>query len=174
MSVTEDTRATPRELAKMIEDGFRAALEDFVPEEPAPEREEHADTLIYVQPPNAGQDATYTLAAEAPMLPLSIYCRLTTSNAVANRNVAVEYRSGDGARFLLAGSPVTVPASSTQAFCFFPEAQASWPVEDAALAPLPSQWLSYGQVIAVTVYNGDSGDRLDQVRLVVRPPRARP
>lgn len=172
VEAVERKATSQRALAELIGAEFRAALAEYAGDEPEPdERTNAADELVYGAPPSAGSDYRYTVSGIAPVLPLSVYCRVTTSAAVANRNVAVEYRTGDGARFVLAGSAVTIPANSRQAFCWFPEAQAGWPVEDAALAALPSQWLAYGQALAITVYNGDAADLIDQVRIVLRPPK---
>lgn len=162
----------------MIGEEVRAALMEEIgllalslAPDPEPREEQRTDVLVYAAPPGAGQDAIYQVTQ--PTLLMSAYARVHTSGVAGNRNVALEYRSADGARFLIAGANVTIPASTTQVFCWHPQAGASaWPVEDAAISPLPQQWLGYAQIVAVTVYGGDAGDLIDQVRLVTRPPGA--
>lgn len=126
-------------------------------------------STVYGANPAAGQDAIYRSSA-TPFLPLSVMVTLTTSNVAAERSVALEYRTGDNTRYLIAGTSVCVNPSSTQTFCWHPAAAAGvWPVEDAALAALPQQWVYTPCYLAVKVWNGDAGDRLSAFRLSVQP-----
>jgi hypothetical protein len=113
--------------------------------------------------------AVYEVAGTLALWPLSVICRLTTSATVATRTVALEYRDGDGLRYLVAGTQAGVDASGAQTFCWHPQAgEVAWPIDDAALAPLPQQHLYPGQQLAIRVVNGQSGDVLDSCRLSAR------
>jgi hypothetical protein len=113
--------------------------------------------------------AVYRVAGGAALWPLSVMCRLTTSAAVADRTVALEYRDQMGARYLVAGTQAIVQAGQTQSFCWHPQAgEVAWPIEDAAIAPLPQQHVMPGFQLAVKVGNGDAGDVLDQVLVSAR------
>ena len=62
-----------------------------------------------------------------------------------------------------------VQANGAQSFCWFGTAGAvAWPIEDAAIAPLPQMYLTYSQRLALHVWNGDSGDVLDQIAIAAR------
>ena len=172
MSATAEEResasARDKRLAKLIGAELRQALLDVLTEE-GEETQHPTDRVVYGAAPAPGADFVYS--SREPTWPLSVFCRVVTSNAVANRNVAVEYRSGDGLRYVIAGANVTIPAMTTQAFCWHPEAgSAYWPVEDAAIAALPQQWLVSPSQLAITVFGGDVADQIDQVRLAIRTP----
>lgn len=135
--------------------------------EPEPELAPFVPRAPYQQlvslPQGSGTSGAVHVVASDPMVPLSVMCRLTTSAVVADRTVAVEYQDAAGTRFLVAGSQAVVQASGQQSFCWFVSAGAvTWPVEDAAISPLPQQYLAWGQRIALRVWNGDAGDVLDQ------------
>jgi hypothetical protein len=119
-----------------------------------------------------GSDTTpsvYTVAGGAALWPLSVMCRLTTSAVVADRTVALEYRDANGTRFLVAGTQAIVQAGNVQSFCWHPQVgDVTWPVEDAALAPLPQQHLLPGWQLAVKIGSGQTGDVLDQVVISAR------
>lgn len=133
-----------------------------------PEVREPYQQLVTI-PQATGAAGAHHVVAQDLMMPLSVMCRLTTSNAVADRTVAVEYQDGDGVRFVIAGTQAVVQASTTQSFCWFVGAgAAAWPIEDAAIAPLPEQFLSWGQRLALVVANGDAGDVLDRIRVSAR------
>lgn len=103
------------------------------------------------------------------LFPLSVMCRLTTDATVADRTVALEYQDAAGTRFVVAGSQAVVQANTTQSFCWHPQAgEVAWPIEDAALAPLPQQYLFWGMQLALRVWNGVAGDVLDQVVISAR------
>jgi hypothetical protein len=113
--------------------------------------------------------SVYTVAGGAALWPLSVMCRLTCSGVVADRKVALEYRSPDGTRFLVAGTSAVVKAGDVYSFCWQPEVGTGvWVVEDAILQPLPQQHLMPGFKLAVVVGNGDAGDVLDQVVVSAR------
>jgi hypothetical protein len=157
-------------IAAAVADAVRELLPVSEPEVIAPEPHvsEPRDELIYGAA-DAGGDYRYRVSGAAPIYPLSVHCRLTTSAVAGNRNVAVEYRAGNDERYLIAGAPVTIPAATTQTFVWHPKAGSpAWPVEDAALAPLPQQWLGNNRILAITVYGVQAGDVLDQIRLAVR------
>ena len=109
------------------------------------------------------------MAGGSALWPLSVMCRLTTSAVVQDRTCALEYRTPDGLRYLVAGTQAVVQAGNVQSFCWHPQAgDVAWPIEDAAIAPLPQQHLMPSFQLAVVVGNGDAGDVLDQVLLSAR------
>lgn len=125
--------------------------------------------LIYA--PNGGGtvDSVYVVPGGAALWPLSVMCRLRTNATVADRTVALEYRTGDGDRYLVAGTQAVVQANGNQSFCWHPQAgEVAWPIEDAAIAPLPQQHVYPGHAVALKVWGGDAGDVLDQVRISAR------
>jgi hypothetical protein len=123
--------------------------------------------LVNGQRPLPGSDAVYVSPAVA-FWPYSVMVRLTTSGAAGSRNVALEYRDGNGARYSVAGASVTMPAGSVQSFCWHHAAGSpTWAVEDAAIAPLAPQWVEPPNVLAVKVWNGDVADQLDNFRLSI-------
>lgn len=145
-----------------------AATFEAAPAELAGENEPEQQ-LIYGPNGTGTADSVYVVAASRSVWPLSVMCRLTCSNAVADRSVALEYRDASGSRFVVAGSQAVVQASGQQSFCWHPQAGGvAWPIEDAALAPLPQQHLHWGYQLALKVWNGDAGDVLDQVRISAR------
>ena len=71
-------------------------------------------------------------------------------------------------RYLVAGANATLAASQVQSFVWHPEAgDADWPVEDAAIAPLPPQFLYPTTSLVLKIGNVQAGDQIDQVRLSV-------
>jgi hypothetical protein len=152
-------------------DAIAAALAPLLPD--ASPQADYGPAQAYQQlialPQGTGTAGASYVVQSDPMWPLSVMCRLTTSNAVADRTVAVEYQDGDGVRFVVAGTQAVVQASGQQSFCWFGSAgSVAWPIEDAALAPLPQMYLTYNQRLALHVWNGDSGDVLDQIRISAR------
>jgi hypothetical protein len=139
--------------------------------QPAPVEGIAANVQQLVSMPN-GTGATgsaYEVAGGAALWPLSVICRLACSGVAADRTVALEYRNPDGLRYLVAGTQAVVQAGNTQSFCWHPQAgDVAWPVDDAAIAPLPQQHLMPGFALAVVVANGDAGDVLDRVLLSAR------
>lgn len=152
-------------------DAIAAALAPLLPD--APPQPSYGDAQPYQQlialPQGSGASGARYVVQSDPMWPLSVMCRLTTSAAVADRTVAVEYQDGDGVRFVVAGTQAVVQANGTQSFCWFGTAGAvAWPIEDAAISPLPQMYLTYNQRLALHVWNGDSGDVLDQIAIAAR------
>lgn len=148
-------------LAPLLPDATPAT--DFEPETRAPYQQ------LVALPVGSGTAGAHYVVAQDPMWPLSVMCRLTCSNAVADRTVAVEYQDGDGTRFVIAGTQAVVQASGVQSFCWFINAGAvAWPIEDAAISPLPGQYLTWNQRLALVVANGDVGDVLDRIRISAR------
>ena len=119
-------------------------------------------------PQAIGQDLVWTVQGCGSASPLSVMVRLTTSAAIADRSVAVEYRS-NGVRYVVSGCQAVVQAGGQQSYCFFVNAgDVAWPIEDTAIAPLADQQIAYADQIAVKVWNGQAGDVLDQGVLVAR------
>lgn len=126
-------------------------------------------TLIAVPNGTAASDAQYVVAGGHALWPLSIICTLTTSATPADRTVALEYRTGDGLRYLVAGTQAVVTAGLTQSFCWHPQAgEVAWPIEDTAIAPLPQQHLHPGRIVALKIGNGQVGDVLSGVLISAR------
>ncbi|MDP9181515.1 MAG: hypothetical protein M3P04_01905 [Actinomycetota bacterium] len=115
---------------------------------------------------SAAPGTSYVYTASVPILPLSAMCRLTTSGVAGDRSLTLEYRDGTGQRYLVQGANTTVPASQTQAFCWYPQSGVgSWPVDDAAIGPLSQQTIPYGHQIVIRLVNGDTADQIDQIRV---------
>lgn len=154
--------------AAAVADAVRGALDP--PTGPSPDKQgEPYQQLVFVGGGTSTSDAVYTVTGDLKLWPLSVMCRLTCSAVVADRSVALEYRDPDGNRYLVAGTQAIVQANGTQSFGWHPEAgDVTWPVEDAALAPLPQQFLYPGYQLAVKIWNGQVGDVLDQVRMMGR------
>jgi len=122
--------------------------------------------LIRPDDPAAGADLVYVVGGEAVLWPLSVMAELTCSAGAGQRSLTLEYRDGDGVRYLVAGANVTLGPSQTQAFCWQPEAGSGfWPVDDAAIAPLPQQHLYGGHQLAIHLSGADPADQLSLVRL---------
>jgi hypothetical protein len=122
--------------------------------------------LIRGTNPAPGSDWTYDVGGDSILYPLSLMARLTCSAAVSDRSLTVEYRDADGVRYLVGGAPVTLAASQQQSFCWQPNAgDVAWPVNDAAIAPLPQQFLYPGSSLVVHLQSGDAADQLDELRL---------
>ena len=124
--------------------------------------------LIRGDNPAPGSDYRYTVPGDYVLWPLSVFCRLTTSAVAGDRSLTIEYQDNNGDRYLVAGAPVTVDPSSTQAFCWHPlVGGVAWPVDDAALAPLPQQMIYPGSSLVLRLVGEDAADQLDKVRLSV-------
>jgi hypothetical protein len=118
--------------------------------------------------PLAGAELVYTVPGEWIVRPLSVMVTLTTSATAGERAIVLEWRDADGVRYAVAGTDVTVPASSAQAFNFQVEAaEGMWPVAGAAIVPMPSLFTWPAFAIAVRIIDGDAGDQLSSARLVV-------
>ncbi len=164
--ITKRERALIELGAKRAAEELAAALAPVEQDAPAPDQpREPWHGLINLPAGTGTTGATYFVGGDT-MQPLSVMCRLACSAVVADRTVAVEFQDGSGVRWLVAGTQAVVQASNTQSFCWWVGAgDVYWPVEDAAIAPLPAQQLTPGQRLVVKVSNGDAGDVLDQVRV---------
>ena len=153
-------------LAEAIGEAVGNALEPS-PQPDEPVKPEPWQDIVNLAPV-AGADLIYTVAGARSATPLSVMVRLTTSAAVADRSVAVEYRT-NGVRYVVAGNQAVVQANGQQSYCFFVgQGGIAWPVEDAALSPLPEQTIAWGDQLAVKVWNGQAGDVLDNGVVVAR------
>lgn len=165
----DQAAAIAEALARQLIDALEPVL--TVRQVLAPPLEAYAGIVPYQQlvdgtTPDAGDDYVYVVPGGIAARPASALCVLTTSVVVGDRMVALEYRDGNGDAYVIAGAPVSVTAGSVQRFCWHPQVGASaWPVEDAALAPLPQQPIYGPCQLAIRVYNGDTGDQLSGVRL---------
>ncbi len=118
--VAEKPKAlTADRIAKAVGIELRELIaEMWPPLEPEPEPHEQHDHIVYGAQPAAGGD--YRFQVTYPSYPLAVYCRVTTDGTAGTRSVAVEYRTGDGARFIIAGSAVTLAPSQQQSFNWHP------------------------------------------------------
>lgn len=118
--------------------------------------------------PAAGESFRYRVPGEIISYPLSVMAQLATSAVVAERTLTLEYQDGQDVRYLVAGANVELEASQTQAFCWQPLAgAATWPVDDAAIAPLPQQFIYPTHSLVLKIGNVQAGDALSLIRLSV-------
>lgn len=133
--------------------------------------------LVFGANPAAGADFTQAIERYWTRL-VSVFVRLDTDANVANREVVVEYRSGDTLRFALFGAPVTVPANDVVEYAFSAfQPRAEWEVDSSVIVPLGPQLLLPGQDFRIHVVNVQVGDQLDRIRFVQErfyPPDAEP
>jgi hypothetical protein len=130
-------------------------------------RDAHQE-LIDGTDPAAGAEYVYSVPGDWNVRPLSVLATLTTSAVAGDRAVVLEYRDGEGERYNVAGTDVTVGPSSVQQFNFqVGAAEGMWPVDDVAVVPMPGLvvWPTYS--LAVRIIDGDSADQLSRVRLTV-------
>lgn len=157
-------------IAPMIPDPTPIATYEGAPAQSPPhDSGEPWQQLIHGPNGTGVSDSVYKVAGVRALFPLSVMCRLTTDATVADRTVALEYRDASGTRFVVAGSQAVVQANGQQSFCWHPQAgEVAWPIEDAALAPLPQQYVFWGMQVALKVWGGVAGDVLDQVVISAR------
>jgi hypothetical protein len=125
--------------------------------------------LLRPTDPTPGADLVYVVGGEAALWPLSVMATLTTDGTAGLRSLTLQYRDGDGIRYLVAGANVQLAASQEQAFCWQPEAGVgSWPVDDAAISPLPQQHLYPGHQLCLHIAGAKAGDQLSEIRLSVQ------
>lgn len=118
--------------------------------------------------PTAGASFRFRIPGEYALRLLSVLATLTTSAVAGSRSLTLEYQDSEDVRYLVAGAPVTLPASQAQTFCWHPLAgDVAWPVEDAAIAPLPQQFLYPTSSLLIKIGNVQAGDQLSSIRLVV-------
>lgn len=154
--------------AEAIGEAVAAALGPPIEPTPEPTAPQEPWQDVVNLPTATGVDLVWTVSGARAASPRSVMVRLTCSAAVADRSVAVEYRM-QGVRYVVAGTQAVVQASNQQSFCWFVgQGGVAWPVEDAALAPLPDQTIAYGDQLAVKVTNMQAGDVLDQGVMVAR------
>lgn len=122
--------------------------------------------LIRGDTPAAGSHFRYVVPGQHVLFPLSVFATFTTSAALQDRTLAVEYQDADGQRYLIGGAPNTVGAGDSRDWVWYPNAGASaWPVEDAVISPLPQQHLYPGNALVVRIGNADVGDQLSRIRI---------
>jgi len=130
-------------------------------------REGFADLIAGAQPA-AGIDYGYVVPGEAVVRPLAVFARLTTSAVPGDRAGMLEFRSSDGQVYAVAGTDVTVGGASSAGFNYLAGLGESMrPLGDVAMAPMPRLVLWPTFQLAVRIVNGDAGDQLSGVRLMV-------
>lgn len=122
--------------------------------------------LIRGETPSAGADYRYIVPGAHVLWPLSVLCTLTTSGAAGLRSLVLEYWDSNAERYLVAGTQAQLAAGQSNAYCFQPEAGAvAWPVDDAAIAPLPQQHIYAGNSLVLRIAGADAGDQIAGVRI---------
>jgi len=139
-----------------------------VPEVDAPPLRRYGPpVLVYGANPAAGADFAQEVDAGYLTRLVSLFVRLDTDANVANREVVVEYRSGDNLRFALFGAPATLPANDVMEYAFSVYTpRAEWEVDSSVVVPLGSQLLFPSQDFRIHVVNVQVGDQLDRIRFV--------
>src|SRR5207344_2937951 len=103
----------------------------------------------------------YLVPGDFTVYPLSVLARLTTSAAVGQRSLTLEYRDASDTRYLVAGTQATLAASQVQSFCWHPRAgDVAWPVDDCAILPLPQQLLFPAFSLVLKIGSPDVADQL--------------
>lgn len=122
--------------------------------------------IIDLATPATNTSARYTVPGEQTIYPLSVMATLTTSAVVGSRSLVLEYQDSNSVRWVIAGAPVLLAESQAQSFCWTPNAGTpSWPVSDAAIAPLSPQMLYPSQSLVVKLGSGQAGDQVSSVRI---------
>lgn len=160
-AATEAAREVGGTIADALERRFNQALgAQKVAGQPGYQELLRGDT------PAAGASYRYRVPGNLVLYPLSVMCRLATSAAVGERTLTLEYQDDASVRYLSAGAPVTLAAGQVQGFCWHPKAGGvAWPVEDVAIAPLPSQFLYPSSQLVIKLGSGDVADQLDLIRV---------
>jgi hypothetical protein len=123
--------------------------------------------LVFGANPAAGADFVQEGDSGYFVRYLSVFCRLDTDANVANREVVVEYRSGENLRFGLYGAPVTWPANEVAEYAFSAyQPRAEWEVDSSVIVPLGPVLLPLGSDMRIHVVNVQATDQLDRVRFV--------
>jgi hypothetical protein len=124
--------------------------------------------LVIGASPAAGAHFTFDIPGNYYTRLISVFCRLVTDANVADRTVLVEYRGDDSQRFALsAGASLTQAASLTRDWAFNVFQPGSATVDLTFLAPLAPIMLTPGMDFRIFISNGQAGDQLSRVRLVL-------
>lgn len=124
---------------------------------------------IDVSSPAAGANARYTVPGETWCVIVAARALLTTSSAVADRFVSLDYIDGRGTTRVRNAAGLTVQAS-TSALAFewnTGRTIAEWATGTPILAPCLDVMLPPASVVQVTIDNRDTGDQLSGVHLLV-------
>ena len=117
--------------------------------------------------PAAGATYTYTVPGDKWKRLIGCSFTLTTSNAVANRIVTVDYSQPDKGHFLSDGASVVQTASATGVFYGSNErGNSEWNTGTAAFFPLWGGFLESGMQVTINVANIDTADQLSAISLV--------
>jgi hypothetical protein len=115
--------------------------------------------------PAAGAEYTVTMDPRYVTRMVSIFVRLVADANVANREVVVEYLTGTGLRFELAGAGLVITASTTVDFVFMrSQSQAEWTVNGSVLVPLSPLELEGSEAFKIAVPNIQATDQLSRIR----------
>lgn len=134
-----------------------------------PLRRHSPPELVIAQAPGAGLNFTQAVNDGLWWRVLSVSARLDTDATVANRTVRIEYRGQDAVPFLIAGNPVTYPASTVAEDFVYSvwQTEGAWEVGTANLGVLPAVLLQPAQDFRLTVVNIQAGDALTRIRFMV-------
>lgn len=121
--------------------------------------------LVFGASPAAGADFVQAVEGRYFARLVSVFVRLVTSAAVANREVVVEYRDPQAQRWMLSGSAIVQAASLTVDYVFdaFRDV-VTQPSDATQLIPLSPHLLSGSMDFRVHVVNIDAADQLSRVR----------
>lgn len=125
--------------------------------------------LVIGASPAAGANFTKAVDDGLWWRVLSVAARLNTDANAANRTARIEYRGTDAVPFLIAGNPVTYPASTVDEDFVYSvwQPEGAWEVGSANLAALPAVLLQPGQDFRLTIVNIQATDALTRVRYIV-------
>jgi hypothetical protein len=116
----------------------------------------------------SGQVTLTTVPGGELHAPLTVFARLQTSAAAANRFVVLEVRDQDGAVIAQLPSAAVVPASTTAFYSAFRSAApASLAVSGLHSLALPPLYLPVGYSLVLVVQNAQTGDTLDQLSAII-------
>lgn len=123
--------------------------------------------LFYGITPAAGADFQLNIDGRFYTRFLSVFARLTTSAAVANRELVLEYRDIQGQRWMLSGSAVVQTASLTVDYIFDTyRQQVIQPSDTSQLLACPAYMLAPGMQLKLHVVNLDVADQVSRVRIM--------
>lgn len=117
--------------------------------------------------PAAGADFTQAVDGNFFARLISVHARLVTDANAANRTVCVEYRDGNGNRYMLSGTATTQAATLTADWIFSAFQPATVAAVDTSnLVPLVPMLLLPTHDFRVHVVNVQAGDQLSRIRFV--------
>jgi hypothetical protein len=115
--------------------------------------------------PAAGADYAVTMDPRYVTLLESVFVHLVTDANAANREVVLEYRTGEALRFAVFGAPTVVTATTTVEYSFVAGLpSASWPIDSTILVPFEPLPLVGSESFRLHVVNMQATDALTLIR----------